>query len=703
MQIFIPCQEAEQSNFSVQLVSFSTKLEEILPKTYPPVSPKAPFLWHGGDYNPEQWPADTWPVDFELMKKAGMTCATVGVFSWVSLQPAEDQYTFEWLDQIMDGLHQNGLQAVLATPTAAQPAWMSLKYPDVLYADNHGNRNHHGKRVNYCPNSPNYRRLAANIAGKLAERYKDHPALLCWHVSNEYGGEHGAMCMCENCAAAFRGWLRERYGTLDTINAKWWTAFWGKTFTDWEQITPPYENGENRIHGLTLDYRRFMTESYLACYTMERDILRAATPDIPITTNMMGTYMPLNYRRWAKELDVIAWDCYPWPNADSAEIAFHHDLNRGLKDGQPFLLMEQTPSSQNWQPFNALKRPGVLRLWSYLAMAHGADSIQYFQWRRSRGSWEKLHGAVVEHGGRSDTRVFREVSQLGAELHQLGDAVIGAGTDAKIALVYDWENRWALENASGPVQDKKYLQTVIKHYRAFYRKNVSVDVVFPDSDLSGYAVIVAPMLYMTKADFAERVRTAVQAGASFVTTYFSGVVDETDLAYEGYPGPLSDILGIRVEEIDALYPDQKNTIVMVDRSGAYPCEHLADLIHTEGAEVLAKFGSDFYAGMPALTENSFGSGKGYFIASDPSEEFLASFYGGLLRRHGIAPHLFKVPTNVEVTARYKDGKRLLFLLNHNAHAVDVQLGESNFTDLLTGQTVRETLSLSAHGVALLRE
>ncbi len=671
--------------------------------SYPPVNPKAPFLWHGGDYNPEQWPPEIWPEDFRLMKLAGMTAATVGVFSWVALQPAENTFTFDWLDQIMDGLHANGLSAVLATPSASQPAWMSAAYPDVMYGDDHGVRHQHGRRVNYCPNSPSYRRFSAQMAGMLAERYKAHPALLLWHISNEYGGENGAHCMCETCAAAFREWLKKKYGTLDTLNVRWWTAFWGHTYTDWSQLTPPYATGENKIHALNIDYRRFMTESYLDCYRNERDAIRKITPNVPITTNMMGTYMPLDYRRWAKEVDVITWDCYPPVNADVADIAFSHDLNHGLRDGQPFLLMEQTPSSQNWQPVNALKRPGVLRQWSYLAVAHGADAVMYFQWRRSRGGWEKFHSGVVDHAGREDTRVFREVAQIGAELHTLGDSIVGATTNAKIAIMYDWDNRWAIENGSGPVIDKRYVATVIKHYRALYRKNIAVDMVFPDSDFSKYDVLIAPMLYMVKAGVAEKIEALVSRGGTFVTTYFSGIVDETDLVYEGgYPGPLRKVTGIWAEEIDALYPGQSNTIVMSDRSGAYACDYLAEVIHAETAQVLATFGSDFYKGSPALTENTFGEGKAYYIASDPNDEFLNVFYGRILNRHNIKPLLSRNVPGVEVTVRVKDGRQIVFVFNHNTGSVDLSLGDLKFEDLLSGEAVSGSLTLKEHDTRILR-
>lgn len=665
--------------------------------SFPPINPRAPFIWHGADYNPEQWPAATWDDDVALMQQAGCTIATVGVFSWVSLQPAEDRFTFEWLDTVIEKLHAAGRLLCLATPSAAQPAWMSLAYPDVLRADATGRRVHHGGRTNYCPNSPSYRRFAVQMASKLAERYGQHPALAIWHVSNEYGGS--GPCYCENCAAAFRAWLQRRYTSLDDLNARWWTPFWSHTYTDWSQIEPPYANGESVTHALTIDYRRFQSDSMLECFTLERDALRAVTPDVPITTNMMGTFTHLDYRAWAKEVDVVSWDCYPRPNANTGDIAFLHDLNRSLKDGQPFMLMEQTPSSQNWQPVNALKRPGVLRLWSYLAVAHGAETVMYFQWRRSRGGGEKFHGAIVEHGGRSDTRVFREVAGLGAELARLGDTTIGAATPARVGVLFDWDNWWAIDAAIGPINPKDYGGFVRRHYNALWRKNIPIDIVWSDSDLSRYDLVVAPMLHMVKPGLAERIEALVARGGTFLTTVFSGVVDENDLAFEGYPGPLSKVLGIRVEEIDALYEGQTNTIVMADGSGSYSCQRLCDLVHSERATVLATFGNDFYAGMPALTENRFGEGRALFLASDADDRMLDDLYARLLANHGIAPAL-EAPAGVELTVRQNAEHDLLFILNHNATPASITL-PADYHDLLSDQTASGTIELEGYGVRIL--
>ncbi len=666
---------------------------------FPPLNLRAPFIWHGGDYNPEQWPQATWDEDIRLMQACDYNIATLGVFSWAALQPEEERFTFEWLDTILEKLAAAGRAVCLATPSAAQPAWMSQRYPDVLRVDAQGRRRHHGWRVNYCPTSPNYRRLAFQMAGKLAERYYRHPALVAWHVSNEYL----AACYCDGCAAAFREWLQQRYASLDELNRKWWTTFWSHTYTDWSQIEPPYANGEESIHALVIDYWRFQSDMMLECYKGERDAIRAYSPDLPITTNMMGTYPGLDYRAWAKEIDVIAWDCYPGPRDLPSDIALNHDIMRGLRDGQPFMLMEQTPSSQNWQDYNALKRPGILRLWSYLAVAHGAETVMYFQWRRSRGAFEKMHGAVIEHSGRSDTRVFREVQQLGAELARLKDSTLGGVTPSQVALLFDWNNWWAIDASSGPVRDKRYIPAVRQHYAAFWRRNVPVDVVFSDSDFSRYRILVAPMLYMLKPGVAERIAAFVRQGGTFVTTYLSGMVDECDLVFEqGYPGPLREVLGIWNEEIDALSPDQHNRIVL-ESGETYSCGHLCALIRCEGASVLATYGDVFYAGTPVVTRQRVEAGQAYYIGSEPEPRFLDDFYARLLAEQQIQPVL-ATPPSVEAALRQTARGPLLFLLNHQATAAQVALPTTRrYRDLLRDAAVTETLRLEGYDVAILAE
>jgi beta-galactosidase len=662
-----------------------------------PLTPRARDLWYGGDYNPEQWPPETWDEDVRLMQAAHFKVATVGVFAWTSLQPAEDRFTFEWLDSVLQKLTAGGRSVVLATPSMAHPAWMSRSYPGVLRADASGTRRHHGRRANYCPNSEDYRRLASGLAGRLAERYAGLPSLVLWHVSNEYGGA----CYCETCAAAFRRWLARRYQSLDALNRGWWTAFWSHTYTHWDEIDPPYADGETLTGGLTVEYRRFQNESMLECFRAERDAIRRHSTDVPITTNFMGPYFHLDYRTWAPELDVISWDCYPSPRDDPADIAFAHDLNRGLKDGNPFLLMEQTPSAQSWQPVSALKRPGELRRWSYLAVAHGADSVMYFQWRRSRGGAEMFHGAVVEHWGDATARVFREVAAIGEELERIGHHIVGARTPSRVAVLFDWDNWWALDSAVGPIRDKQYVETVRRWYGALWRRNIPVDVVFSDSELAPYDLVIAPMLHMVKPGLSDRVRGVVERGGTFVATVFSGVVDETDLAFEGAPGPLRPLLGIRVEEIDALDKDRSNRIVMVDGGASYGCGRLCEVVRLETAEVVATYGDDFYAGTPVVTRNRLGAGHADYVATEPDDRFLDHYVASLLAEHDIRAPL-EAPAGVEIAVRTREGRQLLFVLNHTDEAARLPLPDDvELRDLMSGIPVSGAVELAARDVRVL--
>jgi beta-galactosidase len=671
------------------------------------INNKLPKIWYGGDYNPEQWEKEIWDEDVRMFKIAGIDVATVNVFSWALNQPSEDTYDFTLLDAIIDKLYENGTYVCLATSTGAHPAWMAKKYPDVTRVDFEGRKRKFGGRHNSCQNSPIYRKFSGLLAGKLAERYQNHPGLLIWHVSNEYGGS----CYCDNCAEAFRVWLQERYGTLDALNKSWNTRFWGHTFYHWDEIVPPNALSEEwgtdntNFQGISLDYRRFMSDSLLECYRIEYDAIKKHTPDIPVTTNLMGTYKELDYFKWAPYLDVISWDNYPSLNTPYSYTAMVHDLMRGLKNGQPFMLMEQTPSQQNWQAFNSLKRPGVMRLWSYQAIAHGADTVLFFQLRRSIGACEKYHGAVIEHVGHEHTRVFRECAELGKELKILGETLLDSRIEAKVAIIYDWENRWAVELSSGPTVGLKYVDEVHKYYDALYQLNIQTDIVREDADFSKYDLVIAPVLYMVKPGFAQKIESFVQAGGTFLTTFFSGIVNENDLVtLGGYPGELRSLLGIWSEEIDALFPDQSNQVIVKSPNGAlkasYKCGLLCDLIHTEGAEVFAEYGQDFYKGMPAVTKNKFGAGKAWYVATSPEPALLQDLLANICHEKDIQPVL-NVPTGVEVSQRSKAGKSFIFLLNHNAEEAIIETKLVHAEDLLTGELLSGSIKLSAKGVRII--
>jgi beta-galactosidase len=666
------------------------------------INAKLPSIWYGGDYNPDQWPEEIWGEDMRLFKKAGINIVTLPVFSWAKLQPSEAAYSFEWLDKLLDLVADNGIYVCLATSTAAQPAWMSSKYPDVLPVDIDGRKRTHGSRVNFCPNSPTYRKFSVRLAERMAERYAKHPALVVWHIGNEYGPH----CYCPTCAAQFRVWLKEKYGTLESLNANWNMSFWGHTVYDWEHIALPTNlNGDNRcFQSMTLDYKRFMSDSILACYQAEYDVIKRISPDVPITTNIWGLFNGLDLKKWGERMDVVSWDSYPQMNEPMAHVAMRHDYMRGLKGGKPFMLMEQTPSQQNWQPYNSLKRPGVMRLWSYQAVARGADTVMFFQLRRSFGACEKYHGAVIEHVGHENTRVFRECAQLGQELLKLGDTLLDSRPASKAALLFDIDTWNAVEITSGPNVDLDYLKQTQKYYKAFYEQNIGMDVISPSDDLSGYKLVVAPVLYMLKPGVADNIKRFVEQGGTFITTFFSGIVNENDLVtLGGYPGELRELLGIWVEEIDSLPPELKNRIVVKEPlgsvSGEYECGMLCDLLHVETARPLAVYGEDFYAGMPVLTENQYGKGKAYYVAADAEERFIADLVRTLSKACGLEAS-FKADAGVELASRYKEGRRYTFVLNHNSYAAGVQL-EGAYKELLSGRELSGRVETSPHGVLIL--
>lgn len=649
-----------------------------------------PYLAHGGDYNPDQWRdrPDILQEDIRLMKLAGCNLMSVGIFAWAALEPREGEYDFDWLEEVLDNLHAAGIGVFLATPSGARPAWMDAKYPEVMRVNRSGQRNLHGGRHNHCMTSPVYRAFVTRMNLALASRFGSHPAVKGWHISNEYSGE----CHCEYCQEAFRSYLKQRYGTLDQLNHAWWTAFWSKTYTDWSQLHSPMPHGETSIHGLNLAWKRFVTYQTADFMRMEAVHIRRLTPELPITANLMDIFDGLDYFALAREMDFASFDNYPrWGYDDSQaslRAAFNYDWMRSLKQ-RPFALMESTPSQVNWAEVCKLKKPGMHVLSSLQAVAHGADTVQYFQWRKSRGASEKFHGAVVDHVGHEHTRVFGDVQAVGELLQKL-QGTQGTMVKAQAALIYDTENRWALEDAQGPRREKHYLETVLEHYRALKALGLDVDVIDESCDFSQYKLIAAPMLYMLRPGCAERLTQFVRGGGTLVCTCLTGRVDEDDLVFlGGFPGPLRDVLGIWIEETDALYDDEQNGISLNGQT--YACRDMCDLIHAEGAQVLGSYASDFYAGEPCVTVNSYGKGKAYYIASRPDVALLEGLYDELSAQAGVYRPIANLPRDVQVTCR---GKRL-FVLNFSGKEVAVTLPAG--TDVLLGEPVEGPISLPVCG------
>jgi beta-galactosidase len=669
------------------------------------ISKKLPHIFYGGDYNPEQWSEEVWLEDIKLMKKAGVNLVSIGIFSWSVLQPGEDHYNFEWLDRLMDLLAENDIYADLATGTAAQPAWISKKYDDVLPVDEYGNKINYGSRQSYCPNSPSYRQLGQKLVRKLAERYKDHPALILWHINNEYGC-HTSACYCDTCAEEFRSWLKNKYRTLKAVNNAWGTRFWSQFYYDWEEIIPPRATATLKNPGQELDYKRFMSDSLLECYKQEAEILREITPNIKLATNFMSDFKPLDYFKWAKEMDIVGFDCYPETNPDYyvGWAAFNYDLMRGLKGGKPFILMEQAPSQVQWRESSPTKRPGIMRQWSYQALARGADGIMFFQWRQSIKGAEKFHSGMITHTGNENSRVFKEVTQLGQELKDLS-SLVDSKISAQVAILFDYENWWAVEHDTTPSNNLKYLEQIRNYYNPLFEANIPVDIISYDQQLSDYKIIIAPLMYMIKNDVDEKIKSFVEQGGTFITSFFSGIVDQTDTVFEGgYPGPLKEVLGIEVEEFDALTPGMKNKIEVKGNNtnivDEYYCDLWCDIVCSDTAKILAAFEEDYYAGYPAVTENEFGAGKAYYLASQIEQEFMKDFLNYICQKNDIEARI-ESPAQVEVVTRHSENNEYIFILNHNQKEVEISLANEEYFDIINQEKVVDKLILAPLAVVIL--
>lgn len=659
---------------------------------------------HGGDYNPDQWQnyPDILREDMRLMKLANCNSMTIGIFAWTALEPEEGKYDFTFLDKAMDDVYANGGRVILATPSAARPAWMAQKYPEVMRVTENRERTWFGGRHNHCPSSPIYRKKVAEINELLAKRYANHPALFAWHVSNEYGGD----CFCDLCRVEFRKWLKKKYGTLDKLNDQWWTAFWSHTYTDWDQIDPISPLGERSLHGLFLDWKRYTTQQVTDFFKNEIIPLRKYTPNIPVTTNTMGFYPGYDYRVLTKEVDFVSNDSYPtWRGDDSdiktaSNVSLNYDLNRSFKH-KPFIQMECTPSNVNHHAYNKLKRPGVHMLTAMQLLAHGSDSVLYFQWRKSRGSCEKFHGAVVDHVGHENTRVFREVSDVGARLKKLDD-VLGTITTSRVALVYDWQNRWAVDKAQGfQNSDKKVHPTLAKHYFSFWKRGINVEIIGYNDDLAPYDLIIAPQMYMASDEMIDKIDSFVKNGGTLLCTYMAGMVNENDRCHlGGFPGgKLKDVFGIWNEEIDTLYPEEKNSVTY--NGVTYDAIDYCELVHAQGAEVLATYNADFYKGMPAFTVNNYGKGKAYYITFRDNGDFTDTVTERLLSECGITSDFDgELPYGMTAHSR-TDGENLyVFLQNFSTKLLSTSTSHT-WATVDGGQTVSGEITLDSYETLIL--
>lgn len=673
-----------------------------------------PFLLHGGDYNPEQWKEDKkiWDEDMRLMKKAHCNTMTIGMFSWSEIEKSEGRFDFSTFDEIIDRIDKNGGKVFLATPSGARPHWLAEKYPEVLRTDERGMKNFFGGRQNHCYTSPVYRERVRIVNEEISKRYGKHPAVIGWHISNEYGGR----CYCEQCKKEFRKFVQNRYKTIEKLNHEYWATFWSHTYDSFDQVEPPRPSGEMNIHALTLDWRRFVSAQTQDFMRAEIAAVRKYS-DKPVTTNMMPGFYDLDYSRFAKDLDFISWDNYPMWHAPGdrheSGSAYWYDFFRCVKN-KPTILMENTPSKVNWTRVCKLKERGMNDLAAMQAIAHGSDGFLYFQWRQSRGSSEKLHGAVVDCSCREDTRVFKEVSATGEKLEALSPVITGMPVEqARVAILFDWNNMWAFEGVQGLRYDKDYRTENQLFYKTLFEKNIPCDVVDPHTDLTKYDLVVAVAQYVTDRETIGNLERYVKNGGTLYATYLLGIANENDLRYMyGTPAEeLKDVFGIVTEEVDTLY-EQQNRHVIVNGK-AYEAEKYIESVILNGATPLGYFTDGIFENQPCMTVHAYGKGKAYYQAfanySNGADDFKADMLGEILSSLGITSHILPYESEKQsgevshrVTSRMRHGKDgdYLFVFNYSESPAEAEL-DGEYEDFFTGEKAR-TIRLEKFGTRVMK-
>ncbi|MGW2050568.1 beta-galactosidase [Streptomyces sp. NPDC001858] len=663
--------------------------------------PAAPRLAYGADYNPEQWPRDVWEEDVRLMQEAGVTVVSVGIFSWARIQPGPDTWDFGWLDEVMDLLHAGGIGVDLATATASPPPWLTTAHPEILPVTANGETLWPGARQHWRPTSPVFREHALRLVREIADRYKDHPALVAWHVSNELGC-HNVYDYSDDAARAFRLWLRARYGTLDALNHAWGTAFWSQRYSDWEQILPPRLAASHPNPTQQLDFKRFSSDALKDHLVAEREILKEITPGVPVTTNfmVMGNTKGMNYPDWASEIDFVSNDHYVHPGPqDRDELSFSANLTSGIAAGRPWFLMEHSTSAVNWQPVNVAKRPGDLARDALLHVAHGADAVCYFQWRQSAAGAEKYHSAMVPHAG-EDSDLFRAVADLGAKLKALAPVAGSERESAAVGILYDWESWWASEQDSHPTSLLDYRQEALDWYSALLALGVRADLVTTRAELSRHQVLIAPVLHVVPAELAKELTRYAEQGGHLITTYFSGIVDENDHVWlGGYPGALRELLGIRIEEFGPLLAGQS---VELDDSGTGSLWTDRITVTDDDTEVLAHYRTGDHAGRPAVTRRPTGAGSASYVSTRLGVDGLRSLLPRLLEPAGVHSELpAQARGSVELTVRRGAGERFLFLVNRTDDTV--RLPGLDGAALIGAEPVDGVLVLGPREVAVVRQ
>jgi beta-galactosidase len=649
----------------------------------------------GAAYYPEHWPEDRWPEDIRLMREAGMTVARMAEFAWSTLEPAEGEFDFDWLDHAISAFAGADIVSVLGTPTAVPPAWLVQQHPDMMPVDESGRRVQFGNRCHYCVNSPEFHAATRRIIGAMAERFGDNPHIIGWQLDNEYN----RICYCGRCRALFQRYLAETFGSLDALNHHWSTSYWSQTYSTWEQIPIPigFHNP-----GLMLAFRQFVTESYRRFQRLQLDILRPhLRPDVWITHNFMNWFDGFDHYVITGDLDWASWDWYVGAgHPDYLTSGAAHDLVRGFKR-RNFWLMETQPGSVNWSPVNNALNKGEARTMAWHAVAHGADAVLYWQWCSALGGQEQYHGTLVDQSGQP--RLFyEEARQLGRDFATASPLLAGSKIISRVALLNSYDSRWSVQWQRHH-RDFDYVAHFNHYYRPLAAQNVSVDIISADAPLlRRYRLVIAPTLLILNENRVKQLSDFVERGGHLVLTIRCGMKDEYNaLLPSRQPGLLADIAGVEVEEYYALQeevPVIGNWFTGITQLWA---ERLK-VLDEDRTIAAARYGESngWLDGQIAITVHPYGRGLVYFVGVYLDDAAQQAFLDRVVQMSGVRP-VMETPTGIEARKLVNaEGTAVFVIINHTRAEQLVQLPWPAY-EHLSEQSVQGKLKFGPYEVAVL--